>query len=254
MPPKNRVLLKTSLFLVKISSFLMLGPIVVFGHYGLSIVGGLFGCPFSAPFILCPACPIPCTFNLIRPWFFGGAVAGSLLVGRVFCGVFCPIGLASELVYKMPVRKRRLPTFSWLPYLKYGAVVLLLYIMLEAAARLMGLPVEGLWSLMIMYQKGVTLAIIAVSLGSLIVSITLYRPLCRLLCPIGTLLSVSNRISFWTLRRHPEACEECDSCIKSCPLNLQDSYDSKNCLRCLSCFTTCEKDALRIDARRSIQD
>jgi polyferredoxin len=248
---KDKTTIKRLLLLVKTSSLLILGPIIIFGHYNFSIVGGLFGCPFSIPFILCPACPTPCTFNLIRPWFFSVVLAGGMTIGRVFCGILCPLGLASELAYKIPVRKRHLPSFSWLPYLKYGAVVLLLYIMLEAAATLLGLNVEGLWFMMITYQKGVTTAIIVVSLSFLIFSVTLYKPFCRHLCPFGTIMSVSNRFGFWTLKRHSESCEECNSCIKNCPMSLQHSYDSKDCFRCLSCLATCENDALRLDVRRT---
>ncbi|UCH57458.1 MAG: 4Fe-4S binding protein [Candidatus Bathyarchaeota archaeon] len=248
-------MLERLLLLIKGASLLTLGPIVVFGHYGLSVVGGLFGCPYSIPFILCPVCPVPCTFNLIRPWIFGGVIAASLVVGRVFCGMICPIGIVSELASKIPMKKLQVPSLhSLLAYLKYSAVVLLLYLMSEAAVILMGLPVEGLWSLMITYQREVAIAIIAVTLGSLIISTIIYRPLCMYLCPVGTLLSVSNRFSFLTLRRHPEECEECESCIGSCPMSLKGSHDSTGCLRCLSCYATCENNALRLDVRKPRKD
>ena len=251
MSTKDRAMPQRLLLFIKSSSLLILGPIVVIGHYGFSIAGGLFGCPFSIPFILCPMCPTPCTFNLIRPWIFGGVIAASLVVGRVFCGVFCPIGIISELVYKIPVKKLHTSSLDgWPTYLKYGGVILLLYFMSEAAAVLMGLHVEGLWSLMITHEREITLAIKVVTFGFLVASIIVYRPLCRYLCPISTLLSASNGFSFVTLRRHPEECEECESCVKSCQMSLQRSYDSPDCLRCFSCYVACENNALRLDVRR----
>lgn len=247
-----RAKLQRLLLAVKATSLLTLGPIGAFGHIGPGIVGGLFGCPFSIPFVLCPVCPAPCTFNLIRPWLFGGIVATSLLMGRVFCGLLCPLGIVSDLLFRSPGKKLPVSGVEGrLRYLKYGAVILFLYLMSEAAAILLGLPVGGLWSFLAVFREEMAIITVAAVLILLISSIFIYRPWCRYLCPMGTLLSVFNRFSLLSLERDLEECGVCDACMRSCPLGLHDFSDSTDCIRCLSCYTACRNGVLRYRLRMS---
>ena len=246
-----RAKLQKLLHAIKTTSLLTLGPIVAVGQLGLGIVGGILGCPFSIPFILCQICPAPCTFNLIRPWLFGGIVATSLLAGRVFCGLLCPFGIVSSLLFRSPAKKLPIKGVEdKLTYVKYGVVVLFLYLMVEAAGISLGVwPVGGLWSLMVVYREETALFIVAAVLILLISSLFIYRPWCRYFCPLGTQLSLFNRFSLLSLERDPEECGVCDACTRSCPLSQQDLWDSKDCIRCLSCYTACRKGVLRLRPR-----
>lgn len=252
----GRARLQGLILYIKTVSLLILGPIGAFGHLGPSVVGGLFGCPYSIPFILCPICPAPCTFSLIRPWLFGGIVATSLLMGRVFCGVVCPFGVVSGLLFRAPVRK--LPVSgvdSRLVYLKYGGVVLSLYLMLEAAAMMLGVwPVGGLWSFLILHRGEMVIAVMAAVLILLVSSTIVYKPWCRYLCPIGTLLSASNRFSLLSMERDPDECGDCDDCLRGCPFGLHDYSDATECIRCLSCYTACRMGVLQLKLRHSQRD
>lgn len=248
----GRAMLQSLLLAIRTTSLFTLGPIGAFGSLGPGIVGGLFGCPFSIPFILCPICPIPCTFNLIRSWLFGGIFATSLLMGRVFCGLLCPLGIVSDLLFRSPVKKLPVSGVNGrLRYIKYGAVILFLYLMSEAAAILLGLvPVWSLWSFLTVFREEMAIIIVAAVLIVLISSVFIYRPWCRYICPIGTLLSASNRFSLLSLERDVDECKGCDACIRSCPLSLHDSSDSTDCFRCLSCYTACSRGLLRIRTRK----
>lgn len=243
-----RAKLESLLLAIKTTSLLTLGPIGAFGDIGPRIVGGLFGCPFSIPFVLCPVCPTPCTFNLIRPWLFGGIVATSLLMGRVFCGMLCPLGVVSDLLFRYPVKKLPVSGVDGrLRYLKYGVVILFLYLMFEAAGILLGLwPLGSLWSFMVVYRAEIVIVTVAAVLMLLISSVFISRPWCRYICPMGTLLSVFNRFSILSLGRDPEECGVCDDCMRSCPLGSPDFSDSTDCIRCLSCYTSCRRGVLRL--------
>lgn len=243
--------LRSLLLLVRASSFSSLGPILAFGHVGTGVVGGIFGCPFSVPFILCPICPAQCVFNLVQPWLFGIVVSTSLLMGRVFCGLLCPIGTVSDLLHRVPVQKLAFKSVKGrLVYLKYGALILFLYLMFEATFVLLGiLPGGVLWSLLTKYRGGFVIVVFTISGILLVSSIFVYRPWCRYVCPIGTLISASNRLSFLRMGRNPDACGECDACRVSCPQGISDP-DSANCMRCLSCYSVCRKGELKIEIRR----
>jgi len=234
--------------LVKTASLVILGPIFAVGHYGTSLVGGLFGCPYSVPFILCPVCPTPCTFNLIRPGLFGIIIATSIIMGRLFCGIVCPIGIGSGFLFRVKKFSGK-DAIGGLVYLRYLSLVLFLYLMFEAALILLGVtPAEGIWSSLILHREIIFIAVIAMTTIFIISSVFIFRPWCRL-CPIGTLISTANRFSFLSIERDQEKCEECNECVESCPISLKDSLNSHRCIKCLSCFTACEKKALQIRAR-----
>ncbi len=245
-----RARLNGILLLVKSASLLYLGPMGAIGHIGPSVTGGLFGCPFTVPFILCPICPAPCTFSIIRPWLFGVILASSLLFGRIFCGLLCPAGVLSDFLHRIPTMKLEPKSvFNRLVFMKYSALILFLYLISEAALILLGLmPVEGLWALLINYREKLILLVIVALTVVLISSVFSHRPWCRYICPVSTIFSASNRFSLISIERSPEVCGECNSCVSGCPMDLTDP-GSPDCIRCLSCYAECEKGVSRLKAK-----
>jgi len=237
-----RVRFKGILLLVKSASLLYLGPMGALGHIGSSVTGGLFGCPFNVPFILCHICPAPCTFSIIRPWLFGIILVSSLLFGRIFCGLLCPAGVLSDFLHRVPIRKiKPKSVFRRLILLKYGTLILFLYLISEAVLVLFGLmPVKGLWSLLMTYREKLVLLSILTTAITLVSSVFFHRPWCRYICPMSTIFSASNRFSLFSLERPHEACGECNSCTASCSMESLD-FNSPDCIRCLSCYASCEK-------------
>ena len=245
-----RARLNGILLLVKSASLLYLGPMGALGHIGPSVTGGLFGCPFTVPFILCPLCPAPCTFSIIRPWLFGFILASGLLFGRIFCGLLCPVGVLSDFLHRIPTKKSKPKSvFRRLVFVKYGASILFLYLISEAALVLLGLmPVKGFWSLLTTYRTKLVLLIILTAAVVLVSSVFSYRPWCRYICPVSIIFSASNRFSLLSLERPPETCGECNSCVSGCPMDLTD-LDSPDCIRCLSCYAACEKGVSRLKVK-----
>ena len=247
-----RFILQKLLIALKTVSFLTLGPILTVGHFGYSIVGGLFGCPFTVPFILCQICPTPCTFYIIQPWLFGVLVLTGLLIGRVFCGLLCPFGILSDFLFRSPVEKLSVSgVHNKLTYVKFSLLILFLYLIFEATGILLGLrPLEGFWYYLTLYRNDMVIATVAVVVIFLISSTFVHRLWCKYFCPIGTMHSISNRFSLLYLGRDPEKCGICDACSNSCPLGLSDRSDPQDCIRCLSCYVACSKIVLQLRTKK----
>lgn len=76
------------------------------------------------------------------------------------------------------------------------------------------------------------LAIIAISLF-------LYRPFCRFICPFGALASVPAMGSRFKIRR-TDACISCGKCERACPTNEAKRDDRKGeCYLCHRCLDVC---------------
>jgi ferredoxin-type protein NapH len=78
-----------------------------------------------------------------------------------------------------------------------------------------------------------------VAAGIVLLSVFLYRPVCRFICPFGVLFSVFAEFSVFRLRRN-ETCISCGKCEKTCPVRTAGEQDSKReCYLCGRCTSVC---------------
>ncbi len=79
--------------------------------------------------------------------------------------------------------------------------------------------------------------------GVLGASLVVERPWCRFLCPYGVLQTNAARVSPWTIRRSPAACNGCRECDRRCPLGVAVSRTvavrDDRCTRCGVCVAAC---------------
>ncbi len=85
-------------------------------------------------------------------------------------------------------------------------------------------------------------------LGVLVLEKFERRSWCRNLCPLGTLLGLTGRLSFF--RRLPvRLCADCGDCRDHCPAAFDgDSFQESNCIRCIDCQRMCSHDRVRFRA------
>ena len=178
-------------------------------------------------------------------------------MGRVFCGVFCPLGVAQELVSKIPVPKVTVPRSldRGLRYLKYVLALLVVALIIEATGVWTGLPLmEKVWSFLTMHTGGVRIARLVSIPVFLIIALFVARAWCKYLCPLGTWISPFNRFSWLGLRHDPEKCVACGVCDRKCSRpsasdGNEDVWDSIECVRCLQCYTECQGKAFEFKNR-----
>ena len=74
------------------------------------------------------------------------------------------------------------------------------------------------------------------------------RLYCNTVCPIGSLLGLISRVSFFKTRINADKCVGCGLCAKACKsscINVKDkTVDSTRCVVCFDCFNACRKGAI----------
>jgi polyferredoxin len=81
-----------------------------------------------------------------------------------------------------------------------------------------------------------------VAAGLVVLSVFLYRPVCRILCPFGVLFSLFAQFSWFRLRR-TASCISCRKCERVCPACTAGAGDSKReCYLCGRCTDACPKE------------
>ena len=155
-----------------------------------------------------------------------------LLVGRTFCGHLCPVGSVQELAWNVPGKKIDIRKTRYLEVLRAGVFI----------ATVIG----ALYYVNLMEYTGIydffslTLSTgLVVFLVLFLLSVLVYRPVCRGICPFGLLFSIPAHFSLFRLRR-TGACISCKKCEKACPAHVAGKDSSKReCYLCARCTAAC---------------
>ena len=208
----------------------------------------------------------------------------TLLFGRVYCSIICPLGVFQDLAAQIGKRKKKLPyTFSPAKsWLRYGVLALFLVaIILNVSAIVSLLDPYGAYGRMAnnlflpVWQWGNNLlALVAERIDSyafystdvwmkslptfIIAAVTFVvvailawrngRTYCNTICPVGTFLGFLSRFSLFQLRIDEKKCNQCSLCERNCKASCIDSkvfkVDNSRCVACMNCIGKCNRDAV----------
>ena len=220
------------------------------------------------------ACPIGAMQAVIGSWNFKFAfyVAGFLmfvggLMGRFVCGWLCPFGLIQDLLHKLPFWKK-LETFRGdrlLRKLKYIILLIFVILMPMVLVDVLGQGAPYFCKLICpagTLEGGIPLVLLNQSmqnalgllyawknlllLVTILLSILIYRPFCKYICPLGAVYSVFNPISVFRYRVDQEACINCGVCAKVCKMQVNPAKNANHpeCIRCGRCIHACPVECL----------
>ena len=82
---------------------------------------------------------------------------------------------------------------------------------------------------------------------TIILSIMIYRPFCKYICPLGAFYSVFNKVSVFRYRVDKEKCVHCGKCRNICQMEVDptENPNSAECIRCGRCKKICPTQAIR---------
>ena len=211
-------------------------------------------------------------------------VAVTLIFGRIYCSVICPLGVMQDVIawFGKKKKKRRYtcsPEKKWLRYpvlamfvaamfLGVGTLVQLLA-PYSAFGRIATNVMQPLWmgvnNLLAMLSEYFddytfwTADLWLRSWPSLIISVVTLavvgvlawrngRTYCNTVCPVGTVLSLISRYSVLKIRFDEEKCRNCSLCTKNCKASCIDfkthTVDASRCVTCGDCVEVCKFGAL----------
>lgn len=208
-------------------------------------------------------------------------LALTLLLGRVYCSVLCPLGLLQDAVARCRGRRKFRYTHGN-TRLRLAVLVLFVVSLLGGIPLIFGLldPYSAfgriatniaapIWAMgnntlaiaaakldsfaiapAPMWQKGFSALLGAViTLG--ILSILAWRngrTWCNTLCPVGTVLGLVGRFALLRPRIRAEKCVHCGMCAAVCKASCIDAakgrVDASRCVACYNCQNVCRHDAL----------
>lgn len=220
------------------------------------------------------SCPIGSLQAVLasRDYRFSFYIVGFLLmvgalVGRLVCGWLCPFGLVQDLLYKIPgVKKlRHVPGDRWLKYLKYFILVSFVIVLPLTVLDIVGqgqpwfckyicpsgtlfggVPLvaanpllRGALGWLFTWKMGILIVLLALSM-------VIYRPFCRYLCPLGAIYGLFNGVALYRFEVDEHKCVRCGVCQRACKLDIpaHKTPNSPECIRCGDCKRSCPHGAI----------
>ncbi len=216
----------------------------------------------------------------------------TLLFGRVYCSVVCPLGVMQDIISWIhgKTKKKNRFRFGWSPaknWLRY--IVLVLFVVglvlgahsavvliapYSAYGRIAGNLFAPLYQwgnnlLAWMAERAGNYAFYSVDvwiksvstfaaavLTFIVVGVLAWRngrTWCNTICPVGTVLGMLSRFSFFAPVIDTDKCRDCGLCGRQCKascINMKEHrIDYSRCVACMDCIETCNEGAVRFAYR-----
>jgi len=210
----------------------------------------------------------------------------TLLFGSVYCSSFCPLGTLQDIISFIAKKIHKKKYFKLLkvsnclrysvlasaiifflsgslveinlldPYSNFGRIITQLFkpILISVNNLLSSFLIKfNIYSIFPAEIKNINLGLFLFPFFFFFFIFTLSykkgRLFCNTLCPVGTLLGIISRVSFFKIEIDKENCISCNSCERVCKAGCIDKknqiVDFSKCVSCYNCFTVCLTEGIK---------
>jgi polyferredoxin len=197
-----------------------------------------------------------------------GLILLTLLLGRIYCSVICPLGVFQDLIIwirrkgEKLFKKKKTHKFKYIgehKWVRYGVLVLSIISIVVSGQMLIALiaPYSAygrmIQSIVAACSGSVTAALLITGLLTLIIICVCAwmwgREYCNTICPVGTTLSLLSRFSLMRPVIDESSCINCGKCGRGCKAGCIDTKNHKidysRCVDCFDCIETCQEGAIK---------
>ena len=226
-------------YLIRLSFAFIIGVFFLFAFMGVKHI---------TPFLKGQFGPALLHFISQPKLIIGGIVLGwiliTLLFGRFYCSLFCPLGLVQEIEMLLFHRTKGIKKNSLL--LRWALALIFWGSFLGGTTALLRFvePYSLIGNILSFGIVG--LCIISFIL---ILALPFGRFFCTHVCPVGAILGGLSKFSYYRLHIG-DKCVHCGRCEQNCPAGCMHqavySIDNTRCVRCLKCVSNCPVGAISL--------
>ena len=207
----------------------------------------------------CP-CPIMSFQNLILMgvgadvhWqkiiWFVALIPITYLLGKVWCGWICHLGALQEFIF-LPGRLNILKSEKSQKIMRMIRIVLLVVLIAQLIITRTNylVKIDPFKVAFNLFSTNITGYILLILL--LISSIFIFRPFCKMICPIGLVLGWISKIPGASVIGVNNEYNACDLCSSACKINAitrdnkSSAIDNQECIACGECIDSCPQKGL----------
>jgi ferredoxin len=219
-------------------------------------------------------------------------LACTLLFGRIYCSILCPLGICQDIAsafssrikkksysFKQNTMLKKIIKYSIMglfalsfflgfnfiavliePYSAFGRMVTsLLSPLYLLVNNFLAFCAEKMDSYAF-YTVDIRLKSISALVVAIVTFVTIFifaartgRGYCNTICPVGSLLGILAKFSFFKVRLNKDKCKDCKICVgicKSACIDLKSgTIDYTRCVSCFNCIAQCPKGAFSFSAK-----
>lgn len=214
-------------------------------------------------------------------------IVATLLFGRVYCSVVCPLGIMQDCVSRLNRRKNRFRYSKGQPWLRWSVLVVFVALMVavfgaiaaliapySSYGRMVGSLLQPLYmwgnnalaylaeradsysfyTVDVWVKNWVVIGVAAVTFIAIsVLALTGGRTWCNTVCPVGTVLGFFARFSLFRPVINTGKCVNCGLCARNCKASCIDAknhnIDYSRCVTCFNCMDKCHAGALTYTVR-----
>ena len=184
----------------------------------------------------------------------------TLLLGRVYCSVICPLGVFQDIISNISGRrkgkKNRFTSskeVAWLRYLVWTLFFAAVIFGIQAFVALIE-PYSAFGRIVTSIKHPMLPTAIIAAVTLIVITVLAWRngrTWCNTVCPVGTLLSYFSRCAMFRPVIDTDKCKNCKACEKRCKascINIDaHKVDYSRCVACFDCIDNCKFDALHYE-------
>lgn len=193
----------------------------------------------------------------------GGLLLLTLIFGRVYCSVICPLGVMQDVIgwiqrklFKARTGKTRKYSYSKeLKIVRYGVWAIFVACLIAGLQVLVALvaPYSAYGRIVrsLVSPSGWQVPVIA-AVTFMIVAVLAWtggRTWCNTICPVGTTLSFFSRFAMFRPMIDTGKCVKCRACERACKASCIDvdggKIDYSRCVDCFDCIGSCKLSGLK---------
>lgn len=214
-----------------------------------------------------------------------GILLLTILCGRLYCSVICPMGVFQDLIIwirrtagkllnkrqvnklkklkasgasQMPKAKQYLKRFGFVKehkIVRYGVLALILAAIFAGVQLFVAIlaPYSAygrMVSAVVRPTAGVVIAVAALTFVVIAVCAWVWgREYCNTICPVGTTLSLFSRFALFRPVIDSSKCVKCGVCYKNCKASCingeKHQIDYSRCVVCFDCLGNCKEGAIK---------
>jgi polyferredoxin len=189
--------------------------------------------------------------NLI---WLGVLIVATYFFGRIWCGWLCYLGGIQEFLFRSP-KLKILTSANSQKYLRITRYVIFGIWVLQLLVVQRNIfceydPFRTLFNYI--FTNWISLVLLFLLLLS---SVIIYRPFCRILCPVGVILGWVSKIPGARRMSVNSECIKCGLCTKECAMRAIGKKTDKlivnteDCIVCGECNEVCRKDGIKLGVK-----
>ncbi|MDO5570533.1 MAG: 4Fe-4S dicluster domain-containing protein [Bacteroidales bacterium] len=224
----------------------------------------------------------------------GALIALTLVFGRIYCSVICPLGIFQDVISHISVKRKKnkysySKAISWLrysilllfiialvaglnslvallaPYSSYGRIVSNLFAPIYQGLNNVLAFISERADNYLFYSKEIwikSLSTFIISIATFVVILVLAwkngRSYCNTICPVGTVLGFISKYSFLKIHIDTDKCNYCGLCARNCKASCinpkEHKIDYSRCVDCFDCIDKCKQGAISFGYKKQKND